>query len=205
MPEPEYYVMTWPRMSNEAYLDDPTVPQSSEWVDGYVVPTLIGSLPHSKLTGLFITALSLFVEDFDLGTIHHDPFNVKTGADLPDRAPEILFVNKQNLHRLRRKRLEGPADLVIEIVSDESRRRDQVIKLAEYEAGGVPEYWWLDQDVRDAGFYQMGGDPKYVCVGPDAAGVYQSVVLPRVRLNVAALWQNPLPKARDLLRTWGAA
>jgi len=36
---------------------------------------------------------------------------------------------------------DGPADLAIEIVSEESRLRDRGEKFAEYEVGGVKEYW----------------------------------------------------------------
>ena len=42
---------------------------------------------------------------------------VQTGPNLPGRAPDILFIAKQNVRRLKRTCLSGPADLVIEIIS----------------------------------------------------------------------------------------
>ena len=60
------------------------------------------------------------------------------------REPDVLFLAKEHLGRLRDSHIEGPADLVVEIVSKESRGRDRGEKFYEYGEGGVPEYWLLD-------------------------------------------------------------
>jgi Uma2 family endonuclease len=48
-----------------------------------------------------------------------------------------------------------PADLAVEIVPTESRLRDRGQKLAEYEMGGVREYWIIDPERRQAAFYVL--------------------------------------------------
>lgn len=40
--------------------------------------------------------------------------------------------------------MRGPPDLVIEILSSNSAKRDRVIKLESYARFGVPEYWIVD-------------------------------------------------------------
>lgn len=60
------------------------------------------------------------------------------------------FVAEEHLDRLQEMHLEGPADLVVEIVSPESRLRDRGEKFAEYELAGVSEYWLLDPELRRA-------------------------------------------------------
>ncbi|MDW8290080.1 MAG: Uma2 family endonuclease, partial [Armatimonadota bacterium] len=80
---------------------------------------------------------------------------MKTGADLPGRSPDILFVSQQNLHRLKPTYLDGPADLVVEIISPESEERDRTQKFSEYERGGVREYWLIDPEKRLAEFYVL--------------------------------------------------
>lgn len=50
---------------------------------------------------------------------------MKTGSSLAGREPDLLFVSKGHLHRLKETYLEGPADLIIEIVSAESRASQQ--------------------------------------------------------------------------------
>lgn len=190
-------------ISYEDYLDDPSFPECSEWVDGEMIPIMSVNDRHSELTIWLIMLLGMLVEVQRTGIIRGDPFNMKTGPDLPGRAPDVFFLANEHLDRIQHKHLRGPADLVIEIVSPESVRRDKVEKLAEYEAGGVPEYWWIDDDRKEAAFFQCGEEGRYQRTQPDENGVYQSRVLPSVRLDVAWLWQHPLPETLSVLRGWG--
>jgi Uma2 family endonuclease len=77
---------------------------------------------------------------------------MKTGPGLPGRAPDVCFLSSANLHRLKKNHIDGPADLVVEIVSLESIERDYVTKFAEYAQGGLGEYWIADPLQQTARF-----------------------------------------------------
>src|SRR5881275_1256091 len=109
------------------------------------------------------------------------------------REPDILFIAQAHLDRLRATWIEGPADLVIEIVSPESDERDWQTKRAEYAAAGIPEYWVLDRDRRDAAFFVLAADGTYVRAPLAGDGVFHSAVLPGFWLRVEWLWQLPTP------------
>ena len=47
---------------------------------------------------------------------------------------------REHLERLTEARLSGPADLVVEVVSDDSVARDRADKFYEYQAAGITEY-----------------------------------------------------------------
>jgi Uma2 family endonuclease len=138
----------------------------------------------------------------DLGEICYDPFQMKTGPDLPGRAPDLVFVAKRNSSRIKRLFVDGPGDLVIEIVSPGSGSVDRGEKFFEYEQGGVPEYWLIDPQRKQAEFYQRGEDSLYhlAAVGPE--GVYRSRVLPGLWIRVEWLWQEPLPPLLAVLKEW---
>lgn len=72
------------------------------------------------------------------------PFQIKLGPEASRREPDVLFVSKTNLERLTENRLEGPADLAVDIISPESRARDRGEKFYEHEQGGVTEYWLIE-------------------------------------------------------------
>lgn len=127
----------------------------------------------------------------------------ESGPDLPGREPDLLYAAKEHLSRLRSVYLEGPADLVVEIVSPDSRRRDRIEKLAEYERAGVPKYWIVDPERREAEFHQLDSGGAYRRVPPDAEGVYRSRVLEGLWLRAAWLWQDPLPSHLKVLRELG--
>jgi len=172
----------------------------AEWVNGEVIVLTPASRRHQELANFLTAVLRAFVETKGLGIVISAPFQMKTGPDLPGREPDLLFISKDHLHTLKETYLEGPADLVIEIVSPESRLRDRGEKFAEYEIGGVREYWLLDLDERRADFYVLGSDGRYERKVADQEGIYRSQVIPGFWLVIDWLWQEPLPPILDVLR-----
>ncbi|HZL35572.1 MAG TPA: Uma2 family endonuclease [Tepidisphaeraceae bacterium] len=175
--------------------------QHAEWVDGKVILMPPVSNLHTILSVFLLGLLDFYVDTNQLGELKHDPFQMKTGPDLPGRAPDILFVAKKNLGRLKKNHLEGPADLVIEITSRSTRATDRGDKHYEYERGGVKEYWLLDPERKQAEFNILGRD-----------GIYQPAILGRDRvfhiaaikglwLKVDWLWQRPAKL--EVIRQWG--
>jgi Uma2 family endonuclease len=156
-----------------------------------------------QAVGLFLlNVISCFVEAHNLGVVRYDPFQMKTGPNLPGRAPDILFVATPNLSRLKSTYLDGPADLVVEIISPDSRARDRGEKFYEYEQGGVREYWLIDPLRKQAEFYQPGADGIYRLVPIGENSVYRSAVLNGLWLKVDWLWQDPLPPLLSVLKKW---
>jgi Uma2 family endonuclease len=176
--------------------------QHVEWVNGRMVLMSPVSDEHSDVTVFLSALLRLFVEFHHLGRIFCEPFQMKTGPDLPGRAPDVLFVSAKNLSRLKRLHLNGPADLVVEVISPGSRAVDRGEKYYEYEQGGVREYWLIDTDREQAEFYQRNKSGIYQLAPTGAAGRYHSKVLDGLWLKVVWLWQRPLPPLLNVLKEW---
>ncbi|NUQ38607.1 MAG: Uma2 family endonuclease [Caldilineales bacterium] len=179
-----------------AWADEDTL---AEWVDGAILMTSPASNEHQDLVRFLTTILSVFVEAHALGVIRPAPFQMKLTHG---REPDLLFVAAQHQNRLHSSYLDGPADLVIEIISPESVSRDRGEKFIEYEAGGVPEYWLLDPQRCWAEFYHLQGE-RYRLAFAGGEGEYHSTVLPGFGLRVQWLWQQPLPRVLDVLRDLG--
>lgn len=175
----------------------------AEWVNGEVVMLTPASDRHQDLSRFLTVVLSIYTGARGLGVIRAAPFQMKTGPDLPGREPDLLFVAQEHLDRLKEANLEGPADLVIEIVSPESRLRDRGEKFAEYELGGVREYWLLDPEHRRADFYRLDAEGRYQRISVGADGVYRSEIIPGFWLRVDWLWRDPLPPDLEVLRELG--
>ncbi len=189
-------------VSYEEFLATSDEDTRAEWVDGEVIAMGPASLEHQDLADFLTALLRHFAEARELGMVCSAPFQMKTGPDLPGREPDILFVARPHLDRLRETHLAGPADLVVEIVSPDSGARDRGEKFYEYERGGVAEYWLLDPIREQAEFYRLGEDGLFhpLAVGDD--GVLRSSVLPGCWLRVEWLWQDPLPRLLTVLREW---
>lgn len=115
--------------------------------------------------------------------------------------PDIFFVAKENLSRLKDNYLEGPADLVVEIISSGSRTIDQSDKFLEYQQGGVREYWLLDPERKHAEFYRRDAEGVFQLVPIGGDNIYRSVVLEGLWVDVRWLWRRP--PLMDVLKAWG--
>lgn len=169
----------------------------AEWVNGVVVMTSPASDDHQDIVGFLGTLLRLYVQISRLGVIRLAPFVMKLPTSA--REPDVQFIAAAHRDRIMKTYLDGPADLVVEVVSPESAGRDQGDKLNEYEAGGVREYWIIDPRFQQASFYQLDDQGAYRLVAPDGDGVYHAKALPGFWLRVAWLWQSPRPEETSVL------
>ncbi len=191
------------RITYEEFLEQCDESGIVEWVDGYVVREPTPGLRHQMLADFLAGVLRIFAEERELGQVVIAPFQMKTGADLPGREPDVLFIATEHLERLHERYLEGPADLAVEVISPTSRLRDRGEKLAEYEIGGVGEYWILDPEAQRADFYVLGADGRYERRRADAQGVYRSQVVAGFWFKETWLWQDPPPRTLDVVRELG--
>lgn len=128
------------RMSYEAYLNWEYEGRLTEWIDGEVIIHVPPRDEHQRVIEFLDRLIGIFVELMNIGMVRVAPFTMRALPDGPAREPDLFFLASENLHRLASKELNGPADLVIEIISDDSIVRDRDEKFHEYQAAGVREY-----------------------------------------------------------------
>src|SRR5207249_11257195 len=112
------------------------------------------SYRHQALVNFLANLLTLFVEAHDSGDVIPGPFQMKLPVRPSGREPDLLFVSKERQDLIRETYLDGAADLVVEIISIESRGRDTLDKRDEYEQSGVREYWLVDPERREFTAFQ---------------------------------------------------
>ena len=77
--------------------------------------------------------------------------------------PDVLFIARERLSIISDV-INGPADLVAEVISPESRRRDRFDKRDLYEQHGVREYWLLDPEAQTVEVFHLV-DGQYRLLG----------------------------------------
>jgi Uma2 family endonuclease len=101
--------------------------------------------------------------------------------------PDGLFISYDSLRSGRVRgvgaetgdcvELEGPPDMVLEIVSDSSETKDLVDLRTLYAQAGVPEYWLIDARSSHVRFELLRREPRgYSVTRPDAGDWQESVV-----------------------------
>ncbi len=184
-----------PRMGYDEWLRWNPEGVRSEWVNGEVIVFVPTTVRHADLVGFLYTLLSSYARFFALGRVFMETVEMRLAH--AGRVPDILFVARDHLDRLSDKRLLGPADLVVELISDDSVERDREEKFREYAAAGIPEYWLLDgrSGHHQSDFYHLAPDGTYRHVPLDSDGRYRSAAVPGFWFRPDWLWHDPLPDA----------
>jgi predicted nucleotidyltransferase len=103
-----------------------------------------------------------------------------------------FLIGRQATERLCQRYLNGPADLVCEVLLPGWEEQDRVVKRDFYAAGGVPDYWIVDPEARTIDFLRLtGGIYRAQALGAD--GRYRPASVPGLAFLPARLWQEDLP------------
>ena len=128
-----------------------------ELLDGELIMVPAPNLKHQVVSGKIYTPLRQFIEDQALGTLLYAPCDVLF-SDNNVVQPDLLFVSREQEHLLRDgQKVQGPPDLVVEILSPSTAERDRGAKLALYSRYGVTEYWVVDPVAETIQVHRLQG------------------------------------------------
>jgi Uma2 family endonuclease len=174
------------RWTYEEYyrLDDD---QRYEIIDGELL--LMAPAPdtwHQNWIGSLFLIFTTHVRAKKSGQVLLSPVDVILDSENTVQ-PDLFFIASANVGIIEKRGIFGTPDLLIEIVSPSSVRRDRYQKRDLYARFGVKEYWIGDPANRslevhtlDASAYQL-----YCCV--EEKGIVTSPLLPELQFDVADL------------------
>ena len=131
------------KLTYEDYVLFPEDGQRHEIIDGehYVSPAPIPK--HQRVSMRLSIRVGGFVEQHGLGEAFASPIDVLLSRhDILQ--PDLLFISNERAAILKDRNIQGAPDLVVEILSESTRKLDERLKLARYELLGVREYWIVD-------------------------------------------------------------
>ncbi|MDR1046416.1 MAG: Uma2 family endonuclease [Treponema sp.] len=99
--------------------------------------------------------------------------------------PDILVVCDKS--KLSRGSVDGPPDLVVEILSPSNTQKLMFLKFESYLNAGVREYWVLDPEQKKAQVHILQ-DGRYISSTYKKDALIQASILPPFSLDLAALW-----------------
>lgn len=129
--------------------------QRAELIDGVIYDMSSPSPLHQLIGGQIFRAFSDYIErkkGFCVPVFA--PLDVQLDCD--DRTmvqPDVLIVCDRE--KFQKGIVLGAPDLVVEILSKATRRKDMTIKVSKYAAAGVREYWIVDPDKRKVIVYEF--------------------------------------------------
>ncbi|MEM1054550.1 MAG: Uma2 family endonuclease [Bacteroidota bacterium] len=146
---------------------------------------------HQRLVLRLAASLDGFVDDHGLGEIFVAPFDVLL-SDHDIVQPDVVFISDARLHIVDEVNCKGAPDLVVEVLSESTRRRDLVEKRRLYARSGVAEYWAVDPAVDTVQVFRPREDDTYERVAEltaEAGDTLASPLLPGWSLALTDLFR----------------
>jgi len=155
-----------------------------ELFDGVLIVTPSPIPAHQLLTIRCVGRFEVATDGWSLGQVYTAPIDVVFASKLV-AVPDLVYVARDRLSIVGPKAIEGAPDLIVEILSPSTKRRDLRAKRALYERFGVREYWLVDPKARSVTVLVLRGD-VYEPLPP--ADVVTSTVLPGLAVDLADLF-----------------
>ncbi|NMB13383.1 MAG: Uma2 family endonuclease [Firmicutes bacterium] len=141
---------THPRQGEYTYEDYLQLPEEPgyrfEILQGFLVREPSPSVCHQRILRELVRQLLSFFDDFDpAGELFFAPLDLTlTRSNVLQ--PDILFVSGNRQEIILQGRIDGPCDLVVEILSPTTQSRDRIYKTEIYCQAGIPHYWIVDPE-----------------------------------------------------------
>ncbi len=142
------------KFTYEDYLLFPDDGKRHELIDGdhYVTPS--PRTKHQKVSLNVSSHVHAYLQTTKAGEVLCAPMDVVL-SDLDVIQPDILFITKKRELIITEKNIQGAPDLVVEILSDSSRKTDEIIKRKLYERYQIHEYWIIDPEIETVKIYRL--------------------------------------------------
>jgi Uma2 family endonuclease len=177
-------------LTYEDYLTLPDDGQRYEIIEGELYVSPAPNLKHQWTATQLTAVLVNHVGENNLGHVYAAPSDVLL-ANSSIVQPDLLFISRARLHILTEPNVQGPPDLVIEVISPSSTRTDQETKRALYEKYGVKYYWIFEPTEHWVRAFELGADGVYELVA-EASGdaPFSAPPFPDLTIALARLWRS---------------
>src|SRR2546425_10590004 len=125
-----------------------------EIVDGMLFAEPSPRRAHQRAVGNLFAILHAYVRASDLGEVYVAPFDVI----LDPRTvvvPDLVFAARDRLDIVVERGVEGAPDLLVEVLSPGTARRDRVRQLNAYARHGGRHYWLVDPEAKTVEAFEL--------------------------------------------------
>ena len=159
-----------------------------EIVDGELFVTAAPIPLHQVIVGNTYGDLRQHVRKHRLGVVFMAPCDI-VFASSTVLEPDIFFVSRSRLHIIGEKNLSGPPDLVVEVLSESTKRLDREIKPKQYAKYGVPEFWLIDPEGKTVELFRLSQGAYELAERLGFGDTLTSPLFPGLSISVSSLWE----------------
>lgn len=183
----------------QKFYADITPEHKWEFIQGEVIMHSPALNRHLVASQFLFGLLDAYARVKKLGLVRHE--KAMTSFPRNDYEPDVLFFG------IAKAALTGPdtlrfpiPDLIAEVISPSTEKRDRGIKFQDYALHGVGEYWIIDTVAETVELYRLSGE-AYAPTTRQTEGLLSSDVVPGFEIPVRAIFDEAANMAalRDIL------
>ena len=180
------------KLTYDDFVHFPDDGKRHELIDGehYVTPS--PNMKHQAVCGNLYWLMRSFLESHPIGKVFFAPLDV-VFSDVDVVEPDVLYVsNERASQALTELHVKGVPELVVEIASKGTRKRDETIKRRLYERSGVLEYWIVDPKIDVVRVYRREGDTfgRPIELSREAEDVLTTTLLPGLEMPLTQVFKS---------------
>ena len=158
-----------------------------ELIDGELIPMPSPKEIHQAVSGALFLSVGAFVMVMGLGRTYFAPFDVILSPTNVVQ-PDLIFISRARAHIITEDNIRGAPDLLIEILSPSTERRDRIVKRDLYARHGVREYWLIDPYAKIATVLTLGANGYNTHAVYGEGDTLTSPTLPGFALSLSELF-----------------
>ena len=173
------------RMTYEDYLELPDDGKRYEVIEGELVVNASPIPRHQQIALRIGGRIDLYFENHGSGQVFVAPLDVVLADDVVLQ-PDVMIVSAARMQVVGPTHIHGAPDLVVEVLSDRTRKRDETVKRKLYERYGVNEYWIVDPAGNIVKIYRRDADSftRVSEISIESGGMITSPLLPGFSLDI---------------------
>ncbi|MEQ1681229.1 MAG: Uma2 family endonuclease [Nitrospira sp.] len=174
------------RLTYHDYMLLPNDGKQYEILEGDLFVTPSPVTRHQLIVGRFLHHLMTYLETHPIGTVFTAPYDVVL-SDTDVVEPDLLLVLNNSRAAITENNVQGPPDMILEVLSPSTAARDRELKRKRYERFGVQEYWMVDPSSNTLEILALTGGPYVEICRATRPAQCSSPLLPGLVLNLDSL------------------
>jgi Uma2 family endonuclease len=178
------------RLTYEDYLELPDDGKQYELIEGELVLNPTPITRHQRIVLKIAIHLQMYFDRQGGGEAFVAPLDVVLAEDVV-LEPDVMVVLSERMSIVGEKNIQGAPNIVVEVLSEGTRKRDETIKRKLYERYGVDEYWIADPVIDVVKIYRRSGASfvRAAEISTESGGEITSPILPGFALDVSLVFE----------------
>ena len=171
----------------DEFLELPEDGNRYEILDGELVMTPPPAIRHQRISSRLHMLLGAYVAARELGEVLAAPVAVRL-SESTIVEPDLLFLATGRSKIVSDLSIDGPPDLVVEILSPSTAKRDRTVKAQLYARLGVRHYWIVDPETRTVDVFELHGKRYRKKATLEENDRFEPTILPGLIVDLSTVW-----------------